>query len=42
MAVAVFVKESEKEIPERERVIAQIGRALYDYYSFVPAASPKQ
>ena len=42
VAVAVFVKESEKEIPERERVIAQIGRALYDYYSFVPAATPKE
>lgn len=42
VAVAVFVKESEKEIPARERVIAQIARALYDFYSFVPAASPKQ
>lgn len=33
-AVAVFVKESELEVPERERVIAQIGRAVHDYFTF--------
>lgn len=36
VAVAVFVKESTREVPERERAIAQIARALYDYFLFSP------
>ncbi len=35
VAVAVFVKSSEKEIPEREKVIAQVARAVYDFFLFV-------
>jgi beta-lactamase class A len=35
VAVAVFVKASDKEIPERERVIAQIARSVYDFFLFV-------
>ncbi len=35
--VAVFVKQSRKPFEERERAIADIGRALYDYYLFGPA-----
>nr|AIA13621.1 ClassA_beta_lactamase [uncultured bacterium] len=31
MAIAVFVKASTKEVPERERVIAEIARTIYDY-----------
>jgi beta-lactamase class A len=37
VAIAVFVKSSEKEIPERERVIAQIARTVYDFFLFQPA-----
>jgi beta-lactamase class A len=32
----VFVKDSELEVPEREQVIAQIARAVYDYFLFNP------
>lgn len=31
----VFVKASDKPVPERERAIAQIARAVYDYFLFV-------
>ena len=38
VAIAVFVKSSEKDIPARERVIAEIARAAHDFFLF----SPKQ
>jgi len=34
LIVAVFIKKSSRSVEERERVIADIGRALYDYYLF--------
>ncbi|HSR43111.1 MAG TPA: class A beta-lactamase [Longimicrobiales bacterium] len=34
VVIAVFVKEAEAEIPERERVIAEIARAVHDYFLF--------
>jgi beta-lactamase class A len=34
LIVAVFIKKSSKPFEDRERVIADIGRALYDYYLF--------
>jgi beta-lactamase class A len=40
VAIAVFVKSSEKEILERERAIAQISRALYDFFLFQPFTPP--
>jgi N-acyl-D-amino-acid deacylase len=36
VAVAVFVKSSAKPAADRERVIAQISRAVYDYFLFRP------
>ena len=39
LAVAVFVKSSEKELPARERAIAEIARALHDFFLFQPRAS---
>jgi beta-lactamase class A len=38
VAIAVFVKSSTKPIPEREKVIAQISRAAYDFFLFRPAS----
>ena len=38
VVVAVFVKGSEKEVPERERGIAEIARAVHDYFLFRPPA----
>ncbi len=35
VVISVFVKSSEKEIPERERVIAEISRAVYDYFLLI-------
>lgn len=35
VAISVFVKSSEKEIPERERAIAEVTRTLYDYFIFM-------
>ncbi len=32
VVISVFVKSSEKPIPERERAIAEVARAVYDYY----------
>jgi hypothetical protein len=32
----VFVKASDKPVAERERAIAHIARALYDYFLFRP------
>jgi beta-lactamase class A len=37
VAIAVFVKSSEKGISERERAIAQIARAVYDFFLFQPS-----
>jgi beta-lactamase class A len=34
LIVAVFIKESRKPFDDRERVIADIARSLYDYYLF--------
>ena len=34
LIVAVFIKQSGKPFEDRERVIADISRALYDYYLF--------
>jgi beta-lactamase class A len=32
LAIAVFVKASTKDVPERERVIAEIARTVYDFF----------
>ncbi|MGH7458141.1 MAG: class A beta-lactamase [Longimicrobiaceae bacterium] len=39
VAIAVFVKKSERSVETRERAIAQISRAVYDFFLFtaVPA-----
>lgn len=34
VAITVFVKGSEREVPERERAIAQIARAAYDFFLY--------
>jgi beta-lactamase class A len=34
IAIAVFVKSSDKERSEQERAIAQVARAVYDYFLF--------
>jgi beta-lactamase class A len=34
VVISVFVKSSEKEIPDRERAIAEVSRAVYDYFLF--------
>lgn len=39
VAVAIFVKESELDVEERERTIAHIARAIYDYFTFNPRGS---
>lgn len=39
VAVAIFVKESELDVEERERAIAHIARAVYDYFAFNPRGS---
>ncbi len=36
IAIVVFVKDSKLEVPDREKVIAQISRAAYDYFLFRP------
>lgn len=36
VAVAAFVKSSEKDTPARERGIAEIARAVHDFFLFVP------
>lgn len=35
VVAVVFVRASDKPVPERERAIAQIARAVYDYFLFV-------
>jgi beta-lactamase class A len=37
LVVAIFIKKSSKPIEDRERTIADIARALYDYYLFEAA-----
>ena len=37
LAIAVFVKSSERPVPIRERAIADIARAAHDYFLFHPA-----
>lgn len=34
VALAVFVKSSDKDTPQRERAIAEIARAVHDYFLF--------
>jgi beta-lactamase class A len=34
VAISVFVKSSEKEIPAREQVIAEIARSAHDFFLF--------
>ena len=34
LLLAVFIKQSKKPFEDRERVIADLSRALYDYYLF--------
>jgi beta-lactamase class A len=34
VVISVFVKSSEQPIPDRERAIAEVARAVYDYYLF--------
>jgi len=39
VAIAAFVKSSEKDVPARERAIAEISRAVHDFFLFQPRAS---
>jgi beta-lactamase class A len=39
VAIAVFVKSSEKDVAARERAIAEIARAVHDFFLFQPRAS---
>lgn len=34
VVTVVFVKESERDVPTRERAIAQISRSIYDYFLY--------
>lgn len=34
VVISVFTKSSEKPLPERERAIAEVARALHDYFLF--------
>ncbi|MBI3404084.1 MAG: class A beta-lactamase [Acidobacteria bacterium] len=34
IAISIFVRESKKDVADREKVIAQIARAVYDYFLF--------
>jgi beta-lactamase class A len=34
LIIAVFIKQSSKPFEDRERVIADVSRAVYDYYLF--------
>ena len=36
VAIAVFIKSSEKEVKARERAIAEIARAVHDFFLFQP------
>ncbi|MGH7505983.1 MAG: serine hydrolase, partial [Longimicrobiales bacterium] len=37
----LFVKESDRPVEERERAIAQVARALYDYFLFNPQSTSR-
>ncbi|QQS47036.1 MAG: class A beta-lactamase [Acidobacteriota bacterium] len=37
VAISVFIRSSEKEVPQRERTIAEIARAAHDFFLFNPA-----
>jgi beta-lactamase class A len=39
LAITVYVKGSTKDVPVRERAIAQIARAAYDYFLFNPGGT---
>jgi len=39
VVTVVFVKASDKDVPERERAIAHIARTIHDYFLFNPAPS---
>lgn len=39
VAIAVFVKASDKEVSARERTIAEIARAVHDFFLFQPRAT---
>ncbi len=39
VVTVMFVKDSEKSIPERERAIAQASRAVHDFFLFNPGAT---
>ena len=41
IAIAVLVNASEEGAVERERAIAQIARAVYDFFLFQPATRAK-
>ena len=34
VVIAIFTKSSEKPLADRERSIAEVARAVYDYYLF--------
>jgi beta-lactamase class A len=38
VAIAAFVKSSEKDVTARERAIAEIARAVHDFFLFQPRA----
>lgn len=38
VAISVFIKESELEVPQREKSIAHIARAVYDFFLLRPQA----
>jgi beta-lactamase class A len=40
VAAVLFVKESTRPVEERERAIAHVARAIYDYFVFNPAPAP--
>ncbi len=42
VAIAVFVKSSEKDVPTRERAIAEIARAVHDFFLFHPAPARRE
>lgn len=39
VAAVVFVKQSTRSVEQRERAIAQVSRAIYDYFVFNPATA---
>ncbi len=39
VAISVFIKSSEKETAQRERVIAELARAAHDFFLFHPTAT---